>query len=48
MSFNVTSDDIVYSQTIQPENIAEKPFIQNHGLTQYLIPIHQQIIYLIK
>ena len=28
MSFNVTSDNIVYAQTTQPENIAEKPFIQ--------------------
>ena len=28
MSFNTTIDDVVYQQTTQPENIAEKPFIQ--------------------
>jgi hypothetical protein len=28
MSFNVTSDDIVYEKTTQPENVASKPFIQ--------------------
>ena len=28
MSFNTTIDDVVFQQTTQPENIAEKPFIQ--------------------